>query len=369
MTIETYSAKYLDGISSRPQEVEVVVQIDGLDIYTRDAKHILWNYKDIEKQELGNSILNNKYPRESLLFSKEDFEKLRSHKYLHNQLRTKFFWLLANNDKVVIPLLILIIVSFFTIYFWGTKILTKAVMPFISKKTEISWGKTLSVNMLQNEEKNDSATVLINRYWKQLNLAPADTNVHITVISDDIMNAYALPGGNIVVYDSIIRMMHSHEELSALLAHEYIHTRNRHSMQILLNSLSRTVIISLFFGTNSASVMQNVDVVNQLHYNRGLEKEADMEGLQLLSNAHRNVNGMPELFTNMNKAVSEDKEDEINIGGKTYHIPEFLQTHPSLPHRIKYTKSFIQKHPKRYEEPQLEKIFNALETSCNKQQF
>lgn len=366
MTIETYSAKYLDGISSKPQEVEVVVQIDGLDIYTRDAKHILWHYKDIEKQELGNSILNNKYPRESLLFTKEDFEKLRSHKYLHNQLRTKFFWLLANNDKFVIPLLLFIIISFFTIYFWGTKILTKAVMPFIGKKTEISWGKTLSENMLQNEEINENATVFINKYWKQLNLAPADTNVHITVVSDDIMNAYALPGGNIVVYDSIIRIMHNHEELSALLAHEYIHTRNRHSMQILLNSLSRTVIISLFFGSNSASVMQNVDVVNQLHYNRGLEKEADIEGLQLLANAHRNVNGMPELFTNMNKAVSEDKEDEIKFGGNTYHIPEFLQTHPSLTHRIDYTKKIIKQYPKKYEESPLEEIFYNIEKSCRK---
>jgi len=365
MTTETYSAKYLDGISSNPKDVEVVVHIDGLYIYTREANQIQWLYKDIEKQELGHSIINRNFPRESIIFTTKDFENIRQHKYLKNQLKTKFYWLLANNDKYVLPLLLLIIISFFTIYFWGTKILTRALMPFISKKTELVWGKTLSENMLKEEEINDSATILINQYWENLRIAPTDTNVQITVVQDDVMNAFALPGGNIVVYDSILRMMDSHEELSALLAHEYIHTRNRHSMQILLNTLSRSMIISLFFSTNSASVMQNVDIVNQLHYNRGLEKEADKEGLKLLMAAHRNIQGMPQLFINMNKAVEDSKDNEITISGKKYTIPEFLQTHPSLSHRISYTQSFVLEHPKSYKEPLLENTFLALKNTLN----
>lgn len=57
------------------------------------------------------------------------------------------------------------------------------------------------------------------------------------VVRDDQVNAFALPGGHIVVFTGILERMDLPEELAALLAHEGTHVQERHSTRMLMRQL------------------------------------------------------------------------------------------------------------------------------------
>ncbi len=120
--MQTFSAKFFDGVTSQPHDVQIVVTIKCIEIYFSDANKQEWKYENISKNELGNSIRNNTNDRQLLVFSDEDFDVIKKHEFLKNKLKTKLFWTLANNDKFVFPLLLSVIGLFIVIYFWGAVI-------------------------------------------------------------------------------------------------------------------------------------------------------------------------------------------------------------------------------------------------------
>src|SRR5205823_5662759 len=134
----------------------------------------------------------------------------------------------------------------------------------------------------------------LNQFYKQLHY-DVHYPVQITVVHSDEMNAFAIPGGHIVVYDAILETMKTPEELAALLAHEASHVALRHSLRNIFRSQARKMFLSLLMG-NQASivsvVVNNADELKGLEYSRSLETEADNNGIQLMANSNINVQGM-----------------------------------------------------------------------------
>ena len=71
-------------------------------------------------------------------------------------------------------------------------------------------------------------TAYINDFFRELNI-DSKYNIRITVVKENIANAFAMPGGNIIVYDKIIADMNGYEELAALLSHEFTHVNEKHT--------------------------------------------------------------------------------------------------------------------------------------------
>ena len=215
---------------------------------------------------------------------------------------------------------------------------------------EIALGKELKSHYLSTERIDSSKTLLLNQFAAQLDLGkefPAD----YTVVDADIVNAYALPGGPVVVYTGILRKMTRWEELAGLLAHERSHVLHHHSTRSLFRNASGAIMLNLVLGDASSTVnifAQQGQQIQQLAYSRDLELEADREGLQLLLNNDVNPEGMLSLLEQLKK------ESGNSI------LPEFLSTHPMPEARMKALEKNIKEHPIETEHPALDSLWKQL---------
>jgi beta-barrel assembly-enhancing protease len=212
---------------------------------------------------------------------------------------------------------------------------------FFPKEWEIEMGKEFKKGFLEIEKVDENKTEAINQFYKNLAIE-SGYPIHITVVDKSVKNAFALPGGEIVVYSQIIDEMKSYEELVALLAHETAHVYYRHSLQTLANTLANYLIVSAIFGDLtgvSAIIIDNASNLKQLSYSRNFESEADIFAYNIMLEKQINTDGMLNLFNNLRKqSVGEMNSDT--------DVPEFLLTHPKLDSRIQDIKQRIENEPK-----------------------
>ena len=169
-------------------------------------------------------------------------------------------------------------------------------------------------------------TAYINDFFEQMKI-PSRYDVQIVVVKGDMVNAFALPGGRIVVYDQLINKLGSYPELAAMLTHEFTHVENRHTIKTLFRQLGSKVFLSLVLGDATAVggvVISNADELKSLSYSRSLEKEADENGARLLADRKIDCNGFVRLFTILKKETHGSSENA-----------EWISSHPNLDKRIK----------------------------------
>ena len=154
----------------------------------------------------------------------------------------------------------------------------------------------------------------------------ADHQLRYHVVDDPQVNAFALPGGHIVVFTGILERMSGPGELAGLLAHEATHVQERHSTRIMVRSLASYMFVSLLVGDVSAVVAvaaENADKLRNMGYGRGLESEADAIGQQRMKENGVDPAGMVRLL----KLLEQEAQD----------MPEelaFLSSHPLTKDRI-----------------------------------
>jgi Putative Zn-dependent protease, contains TPR repeats len=226
----------------------------------------------------------------------------------------------------------------------------KAAMGF-SKEEEIKLGRQMYQYMAPNLAADPKKTAVLNTFFRELHFK-IDYPIQITVVKSAEMNAFAIPGGHIVVYDAILQKMKSPEELAALLAHESSHVALRHSLRNVYRNLARKSFLLLLFGGDSgmlSAVINQADELKGLAYSRALETEADNNGLQLMAKSQINPRGMLHLMQMMQK---ESKGPDI---------PPILSTHPVFDTRISNIKQQIAVLPEtRTANPELAKLFRAI---------
>lgn len=204
----------------------------------------------------------------------------------------------------------------------------------LPRSVEEEMGEASYKSMLAGEKTDEPRTEAINHFFKTLHYN-SNYPIRITVVNNNIVNAFALPGGRIVVYTGIIDKMNQPEELVALLSHEYSHVQLQHSTKAMCRSLGSYIILSALIGDAggvTAAVVQNADQLKQLGYSRSLEEEADREGMKLMEQNRIDLNGMRNLF----KALKAEEKDHTT--------PGFLSTHPLTDDRINAVTAQIQKH-------------------------
>ncbi len=161
--------------------------------------------------------------------------------------------------------------------------------------------------------------------------AVGDTSFHFKffIIEDPTLNAFALPGGNIVIHSGLIAKSSSWEELCGVLGHEISHVTERHHIRGLVSNLGIFVVLSAVVGDASAlfgTLAQAGGSLSSLMYSREYETEADEKGLEYLLKADINPSGMISFFKKLQKEHPEAKDTE--------KITEILSTHPATQERI-----------------------------------
>lgn len=143
------------------------------------------------------------------------------------------------------------------------------------------------------------------------------------------MNAFALPGGTVILLDGIVRGTGSDDRLVAIVGHELGHVTRRHSVQALLKSAGVGAAASLVWGDFSGQVAAIPAALAMFDYSRGAEREADEDGVRFLRAAGRSALPMVDAL-----CLLQSVEDEASLGA----LPKLLATHPKLAERIEHVR-------------------------------
>jgi predicted Zn-dependent protease len=107
----------------------------------------------------------------------------------------------------------------------------------------------------------------------------------VTVVRWPVVNAYALPGGRIVVLQGLLNHADSPEMLAGTLAHEVAHIVHRHTTRSILEAASTAALIAAITGDATGLALlgfEGAALIGHLQYRREHEAEADLEGGRLL---------------------------------------------------------------------------------------
>jgi len=174
---------------------------------------------------------------------------------------------------------------------------------------------------------------------------------HFHVAKDPAVNAFALPGGHVVVNTGLLEAADNADEVAGVLAHEASHVEHRHTLRNLIHSLGLQAVMAVALGDFAASAWGGMaDQMAKLSYSRDLEREADMEGLKFLRKAGLPAEGMAYFFEKM--AAQE---------GSTV---DFLSSHPASKERLAALRQAMQQQ-KPYLQRSLDVDWGALKASLS----
>ncbi len=173
--------------------------------------------------------------------------------------------------------------------------------------------------------------------------SPQDRFRHrIVVINDSMVNAFALPGGNIYVFRGILEASETPDEILGVIAHEIAHVEKRHGVQQLGRTLGIAFLSSMVIGAD----VEGLDMTDKLEtlseigstllvlkYSRGFEREADLEGLRRLHQARIPALGLGRLLVRIETRHGVDSSFA------------WLSTHPKAFERLRRYERELAKTP------------------------
>ena len=303
------------------QQTLVTLALDKhrLAIQLEPGRETYWYYDQIMKLQ-PSTFSYPGYPKQTLSIHSDSFSEA-----LTQAIQRQTGTIRKHRGSTLLKLLLFFVLLGLLFYFFALPRLAASMASKVPVAYEKQLGEQLYQSMRGTFKVDEAKTAYINSFFDELKI-PSAYNIQITVVKSDIANAFAMPGGRIVVYDKILQGMQSYEELAALLAHEYTHVEKRHSLRSMFRKLSSQVFFTLLIGDVTVAgnvLLQNADDLKQLSYSRELETESDEYGAKLLADRGISCNGFVRLFHLL-------KKETAGTPG-TY---EWLNSHPDLENRI-----------------------------------
>jgi len=187
---------------------------------------------------------------------------------------------------------------------------------------EIRSEETFLTNAVLQAKLESAVTPLTN------SLPAAPTRYQFFILDDPEANAFALPGGYVLVTRGLLSLVDRPEQLAGAVAHEVAHVTQKHAIRHAIASFGPMMLLELFASGNNAlggSVGAASQVLVIQSFSQEYELEADAVGWKYLLDAHIDPHGMIELLQKF-----QAEEDKMNFG------PELnaFNSHPGTKKRI-----------------------------------
>jgi Zn-dependent protease with chaperone function len=144
-------------------------------------------------------------------------------------------------------------------------------------------------------------------------------------------NAFAVPGGVIVMTDELVQLAsHNDDIVLGVLAHELGHVKHRHGMRTLVQFTVLGTVTSVALGDFSTVLAGAPALLGQMAYSRRFEREADAESARMLKAAGIS----PEVMVTFFERVAKWRKDKKPDSGFDPGIA--LASHPADEERIAF---------------------------------
>ena len=150
--------------------------------------------------------------------------------------------------------------------------------------------------------------------------------ITVRVVDSPVVNAFALPGGRVLLLRGMIDFADDAEQLAGVVAHEIGHVVHRHPSELMFKAATVSALVGLVVGdiaggTVVAALAQRIVTGG---YGREAEREADRFALALLERAGIDPGGLARLFAKLAAREAESAE-----------TLQFLSTHPPTRQRAR----------------------------------
>jgi len=160
-----------------------------------------------------------------------------------------------------------------------------------------------------------------------------DIKFEVHVVDASIVNAFALPGGYIVVYTGLIEAAENAEQVAAVVAHEMAHVTMRHGLQRIGQAIGLMVATQVLLGDAHGLFGAGADLLTSTtinSYSRAHETEADTMGVAMLHEAAIDPMTMAAFFTILD-AEHGDVPDSLS----------WFSTHPQHDARVQAVREQV----------------------------
>lgn len=357
---------YFDGKSAKKHNAELTFEKDFWNIQLLDEEEnssIQWDIPNIHHSEMVANITIFKYgnfPYQSIETSEPNLVRIIDKHYPNNSFfKSEYKWMHNKGLGTLLAFLLVIASLALATYKFVLPAIAEKVAEHFPQKYEIEMGETMYKNIVSGEDLGQGTmievkekSVLLNEFITHIDFQ-TQYPIKISVIKDETVNAFALPGGRVVVFTGLLNKFKTKDQLAALLGHEIAHVSNKHSLKNIFRSLSGYIFLSLIttdFNAIATVIIENANQINNLGYSRELEAEADAVSMKVLKNNQLDSKGLLQLFEILEK--SADSKTEI----------ELLSTHPLTKDRIAFAKKNILKTDIYSENKTLEQIWQKIKS-------
>lgn len=329
------TAHYLDGRTATRRRVTITVTPIGLQILLPDGTGKRWPYDQIRQTQgtyAGEPVRLEfgPEPAEAIVLSTPDLladlhkTVPAAARHLHNPSRRKMrmHWTLCAALGVILMTA--------GLYRWGIPGLASAATPYVP----IAWEENLGRKVIEHlapasrQCRDPDRLRKLDQVVQALvaTRTAAPYQITLSVVDDPAVNAFAAPGGQVVLLRGLLERTAGPEQLAGVLAHELQHVYQRHTTKALLEQTAATVLLAAVSGDVSGGLawgLEGARTLGSLHYTRTHETEADLEGLHMMQAARLDPIAMISFFGVM-------QNEQRDLAGP----PDFLSTHPDMGERL-----------------------------------
>lgn len=214
----------------------------------------------------------------------------------------------------------------------------------ISPQDEVELGKQVRAEVLKSEKvlNNEQVQNYVKGVGEKIvalnkDRLPKEFKPTFTVLENDQINAFAIPGGDIFVYTGLLRAVDNEAELAGVLSHEMGHVVERHAAQGMVAQLGLGTIAELIVGKNPSTLAQigtSVAANGFLVRNtQSMERQADTQGMETMIKSAWDPHEMITFFNTLREQEGRDPSK----------IEAFLSSHPPPKDRADYLTAQLQK--------------------------
>jgi beta-barrel assembly-enhancing protease len=355
-----FNGSLFDGHSAQKQPVRVELTPYHITLTIPGRPSINWRYSDIRWTaetvpfQIEHQVNTPKGEiLETLVVEDPNFYencgRIASGNFPCTTTKNSFNW------EIFLAGILLILLFFYAAF----KIVPPYFVDQLVDKIPVEWEETLGDGVLSAfpVEKNPDPKVMalltdILRLLKKSKPEETPYNLKIFILPTDKINALALPGANIIVFEGLLKVAESPEELAGVLAHEAQHIFLKHSTRGILRNMASGMLMALVLGDVNTVMESVVSIAGQLDtlgFSRKMETEADIKGVELMLDAKINPQGMLSIFKKLLKEELELEESKksSSVSKNAKELFSYLSTHPSAKRRLEKLKTHIKNNSKK----------------------
>lgn len=329
-----WSGTYFDGRSPRRHEVTITLAPEGVHIRRDDGSTLWWLFGQIRLAERfapGEPVHLERIDAigEVLLVPDREFLPALRQFAPGNAFSVPAAARISGRLPLVLMSAVVLAALAAAMYLWGIPALTRLAAARVPPEWEIRLGDAALAQMAPPEERcSDKAQQkIIDEIGHQLTAAapPSPYRLQFVIVENPVANAFALPGGKIVIFRGLLEKSDRPEQLAGVMAHEIQHILLRHPLQAVLRQLSLRALAAVLAGDSSgmASALGAAGTLGGIRYQRGDEAAADREAVRMMQAARIDPNGLAQMLEKLQQA-----------DGSTPSALQYLSTHPLTANRI-----------------------------------